>query len=184
MYRAILSSLWIIHLFLSLSLNGQTNDWRDPYLWEIVHYDVEIIQVWKLNCDSAGYPQDTILWSKSFYNNRGQLIETQQNFWDNNNRYYWFKYYYNSDGYLIDKKNSLMILDGEYVKNPPSYQECSMYENGNLIETRKYYTDKPAELAERTTYYYNDMNLKARKEEYHMEKLSAIYVYEYIKRDN
>jgi hypothetical protein len=158
--------------------SGQKNDLSKLSKWEITRNKIKIINVFKIYCDTTGQPYDTILISKSFYDHNGLLTEIQQDFSKDLKRYAWEKYFYNTDGYLIDTKSSVMVWDGVYVKES-SYYLCEKYDNGNVIETIKYYADNPDKTIEKKIYEYNESGLLLLTKHYYNDKLNDIVFIEY-----
>lgn len=161
---------------------GQTDDTSSSESWKLSLNNIELSIVWTVSFDTSGLPKDTTLTSKSFYDERGLETETQFRFRNDDKDYYWIRYFYNDSGFRIDYETSAMILDGEYVKNPPAFTICNRYEKGNMVESMKYFSEDPETIAERKMYEYNDMDLLVRIEKYIHENLIEVTLIDYIKR--
>lgn len=161
---------------LAISANCQPSDnsklgkIKNISSYTIKENKIQTISNWTIYCDTLCNPRDSFLITQSFYDRNGVLTEVHQDF--KNKEYGWIKYFYNKEGFVIKIDQKDIWLDGVYVKESPYYL-CDKFENGQLVETSKYYTDMPNNEVEQRIYEYI-LGIQYKTKFYRKKKLYAI----------
>ena len=158
--------LLLIILFFSCYSFSQTEDISDlGYVKTIRPSDIrknkiKSILQWRIYFDQKGIPNDSVLITQSFYDTTGKLTEVHQNFNRNRKEYGWIKYHYNKSGYLINTEHHNIIQDGVYENEAPYFLH-DKYEQGKIVESKKYYVIDPDKEAEKRLFIYmSDLLMK------------------------